>query len=96
MMPTISTAHYQRTVHAFVSVEHPDDYSEEQIRAALDAKALDIGPRLCFWANDATETELVGVAVGVDEPDMEGQTPINLVPDAPVEGAGIESPEMGD
>lgn len=94
-MPTISTAHYTRLTHAFVTVEHADGVSEAEVKAMLDAKALDIGQRLCFWTNDSTETTLVAVAIGVDEPDMEGATPINLVPDAPVEGAGIEpTPRM--
>lgn len=74
----ISTVTVQRMMSCDCLVEHPEGWTEEQVRAALTARAMDFGARVQMWDAES-KTTLGAIALGEDnvseEPDEEGAVP---------------------
>lgn len=60
----ISVIEIQRTVTASVEVEHPDDWTEEQVLAAAQFRSADASERASYWDS---QTRTTVAAVKLDE-----------------------------
>ena len=76
----ISTVTVTRTMSAPVLVEHPDEWTAEQVTAALMARALDFGSRVQMWDAEC-KTTLGDIALDEDlTEDEEGSMPSSMDP----------------
>jgi hypothetical protein len=64
----ISTVRVTRTEDAYVPVEHPEGWSEDDVKSALDARMLDFGTKVQFW-NAEQRTRVRAIVLGQNEPD---------------------------
>lgn len=52
----LSTVHIRRMTDAFVAIEHPKDWTEEQVRAELTARAMDFAQAAPMWSAESRTT----------------------------------------
>ena len=61
----ISTVKIKRATTAEVVVEHPDEWSDDQVSAAVKNRAIDVAAGASMWSGDS-RTEIAGTEVGTD------------------------------
>ena len=61
----ISTVTIERNTTAQVAIEHPDEWDDAQVLAAVKNRAIDIGGAASLWCGD-NRTLVKGVDVGAD------------------------------
>lgn len=76
----ISTVRVIRTEDAYVTVEHPEGWTEAEVRAALDERKMDFGQKVQFYNADQ-HTRIKAIAVGENEPDDPMMDPFPLTDD---------------
>ena len=74
---TISTVKVCRTQDAFIAVEHPKDWSEEEVLAAIETRQMDFAGKVDWWDAENTTT-IDSVALGVNDPDSPHREPFVL------------------
>lgn len=72
-----SNVHVRRVADAYVAIEHPKGWTEEQVRRALGVRMIDFGGRVQFW-NAENRSALAHVYVGEFDPDERMATPFVL------------------
>ena len=61
---TISTVRMSRAQVIDVQFEHPEDWTEAQVTAAIVADGLSIGPKLEWWCADQDNIKMQSVSLG--------------------------------
>ena len=84
MKSSISTVTVTRVSTAQVAVEHPAEWTDAQIKAAVQERAIDIGTSAQMWCAE-TRTTLGAIVYGRDTRDemdgaMEMPEPIDIGP----------------
>lgn len=74
---TISNLHIVQTMDAWVALEHPEDWSAEQVLAEVQKRAIDLGGRTHFW-DASKKTRIKGVVLDEFDPDDRHMKPFNL------------------
>lgn len=77
----ISTVRFTRTQDASMLVEHPEDWSADDLTAAVEARALDIGGAISFWAAKTTRTDIGEIVLDDVSPDDAYAKPFLLTAD---------------
>lgn len=81
----ISTIRIQQTRDAYVAIEHPADWSGDELSAAVSARKADIVSATRWWDAAAT-TEIIEAVMDANEPDDPSMEPVSLKP------ADVEAP----
>jgi hypothetical protein len=68
----ISTVTIERMSAAKLAVEHPDDWTEENVKAAVEARALDIGGMVPYWSA-TTKSAIGAVTLGEDPREVDDE-----------------------
>lgn len=94
----ISTVKVTRTSDAYIAVEHPAGWSEEDVMAALDKRKMDFADKIGWWNADTT-TDIETLVLGENDPDDPHREPFLLEasaggddPEEEEEPAGDEAP----
>lgn len=98
----LSTLKFSRTQTAEVRVEHPDDWTEAQVRAAATARVIDVAERVSWW-DSKTRAKIEEILVGQDDAEPEDEhgccvpsshrEPVEFTDDDLADGEAMEAGE---
>lgn len=74
---TFSTVRVQQMRDAFLTVEHPADWSGDDLAAALSSRKGDVVASTSWW-EASTQTTITEAVMGLDDPDDRHREPVKL------------------
>lgn len=83
----LSNIRVQRTFDVYIAVEHPKGWGEDDLKAAIEKRAMDFGAALNVWSSSPAHTSLTEVYLDEFDPDDRYAKPFELTAEDLPEGA---------